>query len=72
MGLCSNIPHGYGLEAIQYWLDLDGFPESLHSRFSKEFVLESVEFILENKNRNFDNEYFNQIKVPYLPQPKQI
>ena len=60
VGLYSNIPHEYGLEAIEYWLDK--FPESLHPRFSKEFVLESVEFILENNNLNFDNEYFNQIK----------
>ena len=37
-------------------------PESLHPRFTKEFVLESVKFILENNNLNFDNEYFNQIK----------
>ena len=58
--LYSNIPHEYGLEAIEYWLDK--FPESLHPRFPKEFVLESVKFILENNNLNFDNEYFNQIK----------
>ena len=50
----------YGLEAIEYWLDK--FPESLHPRFPKEFVLESVKFIYENNNLNFDNEYFNQIK----------
>ena len=60
VGLCSNIPHEHGLEAIEYWLD--NFPESLHPRFSKECVLESVKPILENNNLNFDNEYFNQIK----------
>ena len=43
-----------------YWLDK--FPESLHPRFSKEFVLETVKFILENNNLNFDNEYLNRIK----------
>ena len=59
VGLYSNIPHEYGLEAIEYWLDK--FPE-LHPRFPKEFVLESVKFILENNNLNFNNEYFNQIK----------
>ena len=58
VGLYSNIPHEYGLEAIEYWLDK--FAESLHPRFPKEFVLESVKFILENNNLNFDNEYFNQ------------
>ena len=60
LGLYSNIPHEYDLEAIEYWLD--NFPESLHARFSKEFVLESVRFILENNNLNFDNECFNKIK----------
>ena len=60
LGLYSNIPHKYGLEAIEYWLDK--FSESLHPTFPKEFVLESVKFILENNNLNFNNEYFNQIK----------
>ena len=43
MGVYSNIPHEYGQEAIEYWLDK--FPESLHPIFSKEFVLESVKFL---------------------------
>ena len=60
VGLYSNSPHEYGLEAIKYWLDK--FPEFLLPRFPKEFVLESVKFILENNNLNFNNEYFNQIK----------
>ena len=55
MGYYFNSP-----EAIEYCLDK--FPESLHPRFPKEFVLESVKFILESNNLNFDNEYFNQIK----------
>ena len=42
---------------------LDKFPESLQPRFSKQIVLESVKFILENNNLNFDYEYFSQIKV---------
>ena len=57
VGLYSNIPHEYGLEAIEHWLDK--FPKSLHPRFTKEFVLESVSFILENKNLNFDNKCFS-------------
>ena len=60
MGLYSNVLLAYGLEAIEYWLDK--FPESLHPRFSKEFASESVEFILENNNLSFDNEYFNRVK----------
>ena len=60
VGLYSNIPHEYGLEATECWLDK--FPESLHPRFSKELFLESIKFILENNNLNFNNKYFNQIK----------
>ena len=30
-------------------------------KFSREIALESVKFVLENNNLNFDNEYFNQI-----------
>ena len=67
--ICIVIAHEYGLEAIEHWLDK--FPESFHPRFPKEFVLEGVKVISENNNLNFDNEYFNQIKVwqwvPYLP-----
>ena len=48
----SNIPHDLGLEAIKFWLEQH--PEDLHIRFSKEFILESIEFIL--KNNTF---YFN-------------
>ena len=48
------------LEATEYWLDT--FHKCLHPRLSKEFVLESVKFILENNNLKFDNDYFNQIK----------
>ena len=60
VGAYSNIPREYGPETIEYWLDK--FPESLHPRFSKEFVLQSIKFILENNNLTFDNQYFNQIK----------
>ena len=56
----NNIHYKYVPEAIEYWLD--NFPESLHPRFSKEYVLESVKFILENNNLKFGNDYFNQIK----------
>ena len=59
IGLYSNIPHCYGLEAIEYWINK--YPQLL-DRFSKEFVLESTKFILENNNFKFDNIFYNQIK----------
>ena len=60
MGLYSNILHEYGLQTIEYWLDK--FPKSLHSGFSKDFVLESAKFTLENNNLKSDKSYFNEIK----------
>jgi len=57
--LHTSIPHSYDLEAIDYWLTKH--PESLHPRFTKEFILECVAFILANNNCKFNNEYFTQI-----------
>ena len=37
VNLHANIPHTFGLEALDYWLE--NHPESLHARFNKEFVL---------------------------------
>ena len=46
--LYTSIPHDYGLEAITFWMEKH--PDSLHSRFAKEFVLESIKIILENND----------------------
>ena len=61
---CSGIifRYEYGLEPIEYWLDK--FPKSLHSRFSKNFFLESVKYILEKNNLKFDNDELSQIETP--------
>ena len=56
----TNIPHTFGLEALDYWLE--NHPESLHARFNKEFALKCTKFILQNNNMKFNNEYYNQIK----------
>ena len=60
VNLYTNIPHTFGLEALDYWLE--NHPESLHARFNKEFVLEYAKFILQNNNMKFNNEFYNQIK----------
>ena len=54
--LYKNIPHEYGLEAMNYWLDKH--QDSINPRFSKAFILESVEFILKNYTFKFNDEYF--------------
>ena len=60
VNLYTNIPHTFGLEALDYWLE--NHPESLHARFNKEFVLEFANFMLQNNNMKFNNEFYNQIK----------
>ena len=55
----TSIPHNYGLEAISFWIEKH--PDSLHSRFSKGFVLESIKIILENNICTFNDEFYRQI-----------
>ena len=57
--LYTNIPHEYGLEAMNYWLNKH--QDSINSRFSKAFILESVDFILKNNSFKFNDEYFLQL-----------
>ena len=57
--LYTNILHEYGLEAMNYWLDKR--QDSINPRFSKYFILESVEFILKNNTFKFNDEYFLQL-----------
>ena len=54
--LYTSIPYDYGLEAISFWIEK--YPDSLHSRFSEGFVLESIKIILEHNNCTFNNEYY--------------
>ena len=59
VSLYTNIPHALGLEAIEYWLRT--FPEVIDSRFSKEFILESLEFVLKNNTFIFNNKSYIQL-----------
>lgn len=56
--LYTNIPNSFGYEAISYWIDK--LPDSLDTRFSKEFIMEGLKLILENNNFFFDNVYYHQ------------
>ena len=60
VSLYSNIPHDLGRKAIEFWLDRH--PDLIHSRFSKEFILEGLSIILENNNFSFNESFFNQRK----------
>lgn len=56
--LYSNIPHDLGLTAIEHWIDK--FPNLLHDRFSKDFVLKSLQLILENNYMHFNDIIYKQ------------
>ena len=60
VNLYSDIPHTFGLEALDYWLE--NHLESLQARFKKELIFECAKFILKNNNMKFNNEFYNQIK----------
>ena len=51
ISLYTSIPHEFGLEARDYFLTK--YQENLYSRFRKEFVLESANFILKNNILTF-------------------
>ena len=57
--LYANIPHELGLKAIEYWLDK--YPELIHSRFDKTFILKALKIVLKNNHFVFNEEFFHQI-----------
>ena len=60
VGLYTNIPHTFGMEAVSYFLLK--YKEDIHLRFNIPFILESIDFILQNNTCVFDNEYFLQLQ----------
>ena len=58
--LYSNIPHNLGIEAINFWIEQ--FPEDVDDRFSKDFIVEALSFILENNTFQFNDEFYRQRK----------
>lgn len=53
-----NILHNYGLEAILFWLDQ--YLEEMPQKMSKEFITETIGFILQNNHLVFDNTIYRQ------------
>lgn len=58
--LYSNIPHDLGLEAIKFWLQKH--PEDIHRRFTNNFILDSIGFILKNNTFYFNGKHYRQRK----------
>ena len=55
----NNIKPELGITAVKYWLDKH--PELIHPRFSSDFILEALEFVLKNSNFQFNGHYYSQI-----------
>ena len=60
VNLYTNIPHTFGMQTLDYWLE--NHPESLYGRFYKEFFFRNAKIILQNNNMKFNNEFYNQTK----------
>ena len=60
VSLYTNISHDLGIKAINSWLTK--YPELIHERFSKEFILESIKIILENNNFYFNDKMYTQVR----------
>ena len=58
VSLYTNIPHDLGIEAIRYWLRRH--PDLIATRFTTEFVLEALLFVLENNHFLFDGVCYHQ------------
>ena len=57
--LYPSIPTELGLEALEYWIDKHG-AEVINSRFTKQFILQLAEFVLNNNYIEFDGKMYQQ------------
>ena len=53
-----SIEHTLGQESISFWIDT--YPELLPSRFSKDFVLQALIFVLQNNTGYFNGNFYKQ------------
>ena len=60
VSLYTSISHELGIEAIDYWLQQ--YRHMVPKRFSRDFIIESILFILENNNFYFDGRFYHQLE----------
>ncbi|CAC5356903.1 unnamed protein product [Mytilus coruscus] len=56
VSLYTNIPHKYGIEAINYWIEK--YKTELPNRIEKETIIEGLRFILQNNYIMFDTKMY--------------
>ena len=57
--LYTSINHDLGLEAISFWLVKH--QKMIPKRFTKDFIIDSLDFVLKNNNFLFNDVYYNQL-----------
>ena len=60
VSLYTSIPHDLGVEAIDFWIEK--YRDKIPSRFTRDFIIESIMFILKNNNFYFDNQFYHQLE----------
>ena len=59
VSLYTNITHNLGLKALEYWINKKR--NLIPVRFTTQFILDSVLFVLRNNNFLFDSRMYNQL-----------
>ena len=57
--LYTSIPIDLGIETIGYWITRKH--NLILAQFTREFIIDSIKFILKNNNFLFDSRMFNQV-----------
>lgn len=60
VNLYTNISSTLGLTAFNFWID--NCRTDIDNRFTKEFLLEATDLVLQNNVFTFNSKYFHQIK----------
>ena len=58
--LYTNIPHEFGLKAIEYFVSY--YRQSINPRLKTQIILEAASFILTNNSMTFDEMFYLQIQ----------
>ena len=60
VSLYTSIPHDLGVEAIEFWLQ--EHRDKIPRRFTRDFIIDSILFILQNNNFYFDGHHYHQLE----------
>lgn len=58
--LYTNIPHDLGIAAVQYWVEKHR--DKIDTRFTIDFILDSVQLILENNSFYFNGKNYHMLR----------